>query len=98
MADKLPIVYKKNGVFHREDGPAIIFPDGSEMYYQNGLLHRGNGEPAIVLANGTKSWYVRGECKYTSYSNNQILRYLEEYDGIGNGFHHCDYKQKYGVR
>ena len=33
-------------VWHREDGPALIYDDGCEYYYQNGLLHREGG-PAI---------------------------------------------------
>jgi hypothetical protein len=30
------IVYEKNGVLHREDGPALIFPSGNVYYYEYG--------------------------------------------------------------
>lgn len=39
--------YKKNGRFHRTDGPAIIYSDGTECWYQNSKLHRIDG-PAIT--------------------------------------------------
>lgn len=44
---------------HREDGPATEKPDGSKLWYIEGLLHRLDG-PAIDSANGSKLWYVNG--------------------------------------
>lgn len=46
--------YYKNGVFHREEGPALIYK-GNEWWYLNGLCHREDG-PAIILDNGTQIW------------------------------------------
>jgi hypothetical protein len=49
-----------NGKFHREDGPAIIYPNGDKEWYINGVLHRDDG-PAIETAFGKiKEWYVNG--------------------------------------
>lgn len=48
-----------SGLYHREDGPAIIENDGSKFYYIHGLLHRDNG-PAIVFANGKKEFWLNG--------------------------------------
>ena len=45
---------------HREDGPAIEYPDGSKFWYLNGNLHRVDG-PAIEDANGSKEWYLNGK-------------------------------------
>ena len=39
-------IYLKNGECHREDGPAMIFPDGLTCWYYEGNLHREGG-PAI---------------------------------------------------
>jgi len=46
-----------NGKIHREDGPAIEYPDGTKEWYFNGKLHREDG-PALEYPNGSKLWYV----------------------------------------
>ena len=48
------------GHLHREDGPAIIYPDGRTEWYQDDWLHREDG-PAIEWPNGGKHWYQRGK-------------------------------------
>ena len=54
------IIWKnQNDQIHREDGPAIIYPDGGEYWYQNGKFHREDG-PAIIYPNGYKFWYKNG--------------------------------------
>jgi hypothetical protein len=45
---------------HREDGPAVIHPDGSRAWFKNGFLHREDG-PAFIRANGTEEWYRHGD-------------------------------------
>lgn len=51
-------VWYCDGKFHREDGPAILYFDGSEEWYIDGLLHRVDG-PAVTFASGEQYWYVR---------------------------------------
>ena len=41
------IQYKLNGKHHREDGPAVIFADGTPSWFLNGKLHRLDG-PAVI--------------------------------------------------
>jgi len=41
---------------HREDGPAVEWPNGHKVWYVNGKRHREDG-PAIEHANGGKYWY-----------------------------------------
>lgn len=58
----------ENGREHREDGPAVIFADGSELWCLNGLLHRDDG-PAVILLPGfnkaiVKEWYVKTGHKF----------------------------------
>lgn len=45
-----------NGSYHREDGPALIWADGTLVWRQNSHLHRRFG-PAIVRGNGIQEWY-----------------------------------------
>ena len=48
-----------NGELHREDGPAIEYPDGTEEWYQDGKQHRLDG-PAVVKLDGSNEWYQNG--------------------------------------
>lgn len=58
------IIYRDNDKrFHREDGPAIEYRDGSIYWYIYGKLHRLDG-PAIEYSGGFpvggKEWWVEG--------------------------------------
>ena len=65
-------------MLHREDGPAIIYSDGTKKWFLKGKLHRKGG-PAIEYPDGTCEWYENGCClsiwnysippKYTSYEH-----------------------------
>lgn len=44
------------GVTHRDDGPAVIYKDGTKAWYQYGKLHRIDG-PAIEHPDGGTEWY-----------------------------------------
>lgn len=49
-----------NGQLHRQDGPALEYPDGSKIWYKNGKCHRLDG-PAAEYADGGKEWWVNGK-------------------------------------
>lgn len=49
-----------DGELHREDGPALIYYEGSKEWYIHGELHR-EGKPAIMRANGDRLWMINGE-------------------------------------
>ena len=49
-----------DGELHREDGPALIYPDGAQHWYLNGKRHREDG-PAAIYPNGTQYWYRNGK-------------------------------------
>ena len=52
--------YNEKNQLHREDGPAMIWEDGSKFWWLNGLKHREDG-PAIEYSNGDKIWYFNGK-------------------------------------
>ena len=52
-------VHNSLGQLHRDDGPAMVYPDGRQCRYRNGQLHRDDG-PAIVYPNGAQYWYRNG--------------------------------------
>lgn len=49
----------KNGILHRDDGPAFTFA-GVQAWCQHGKLHRDNG-PAKIFFNGSYQWYQHGK-------------------------------------
>ena len=54
--------WKIFNIIHREnDQPAIIFTDGTKMWYRNGKKHRDNDQPAVIELDGTKKWYNNGK-------------------------------------
>ncbi|MDA8165674.1 MAG: hypothetical protein M0017_11655 [Desulfobacteraceae bacterium] len=53
------VMWRRNGVLHREDGPAYERADGTRRYYRHGVLHREDG-PAVVHPDGTCLWFRHG--------------------------------------
>jgi hypothetical protein len=49
-----------NDFLHREDGPAIEYPEGHKCWLLNGKMHRVDG-PAIEYSNGNKEWFINGK-------------------------------------
>ena len=62
MFDKVvkSVIYYRNGLIHREDGPAEKWEDGTNYWCVNGILHRIDG-PAAEYSDGDKEWYVDGK-------------------------------------
>lgn len=48
-----------SGLLHRDDGPAMMFDDGTQQWYQHGVLHREDG-PAEIYNNNLKLWKKNG--------------------------------------
>lgn len=54
------VEYTLNGLLHREDGPALIYPRSSLFWYKHGKMHRTDG-PAAIWASGTMTWFKNGK-------------------------------------
>lgn len=74
-------IYKKNGLLHREDGPALILADGTKYWYNEGKLHRLDG-PAIE-SDIFREWFqygylhrIGGPAIEKSYIGNRIVKNL----------------------
>lgn len=52
--------YVEDHEIHREDGPAIIWPNDRVEWYHKGIRHREDG-PAITARNTYKEWWVNGD-------------------------------------
>jgi len=42
------------------DKPAVIYQNGTRLWYKNNLLHRDHDQPAIIYTNGQQQWYRNG--------------------------------------
>jgi hypothetical protein len=51
---------RKKTVLHREDGPAVEYPNGDKYWFYNNKLHRSDG-PAIEWANGQFGYYIHDQ-------------------------------------
>lgn len=54
------VSYYKDGLLHREDGPAREFATGDKLWFLNDKPHRVDG-PAHDRADGVKIWFFNGE-------------------------------------
>ena len=61
ITTELGVVEYRNagGKLPREEGPAVVRPDGTKQWYRDGKRHREDG-PAIVFPDGTEEWYRNG--------------------------------------
>lgn len=55
--------YDQERHFHREDGPAVAYPDGTYFWYNHGERHCLSG-PAVKMTNGFQDYYINGQ-RYT---------------------------------
>ena len=60
LPNGIKIWSNEEGQMHRDDGPAMIWPDGTKLWYQNDKRHRTDG-PAVIFPTGTKQWYLNGK-------------------------------------
>lgn len=52
--------YNSEKQLHRVYGPAIIWRDGTQEWWQHGHLHR-DGYPAVIYADGSREWWICGK-------------------------------------
>ncbi len=67
------VCYVKNGMWHREDGPAVELYNGNKVWSKNGRFHREDG-PAVELADGHKEWYINDEFYRTEAAYEEALK------------------------
>jgi hypothetical protein len=68
------IAWKHNGKYHRTDGPAIEYSDGTTYWHVRGKRHRIDG-PAVEYPDGSKYWYVNGVYQHTVDEHVDIFRW-----------------------
>jgi hypothetical protein len=61
-----------NGEYHRELGPAIIHPNGTKEWYQDGLRHNPKG-PAVIKGIREEFW-VNGDM----FTRDEFIQWIED--------------------
>lgn len=69
-------VIKDTEVSHRENGPSYIDNDGTEWWYQYGVLHRTDG-PAIAYP-GDSYYHVKGQRIHSAAEFQQLTGVSDE--------------------
>ena len=73
----------KNGMYHRDNGPAVIYATGVKVWYKHGNGHRIDG-PAIESPQYKNLWYINGinvDDKIRSWANDQGI----DLDNLSDG-------------
>ena len=60
LGSKLYYKDRKMTILHREDGPAIEYPNRYKSWWINGQFHRTDG-PAVEWDSGNKSYWINGD-------------------------------------
>jgi hypothetical protein len=58
-------IWYEEGIIHREEGPAIIWPDGYEEWLVYGLRHRIDGPAVMSSLYKEYEWWLHGRCLST---------------------------------
>lgn len=72
-------IYWSNGKIHRQDGPAVIYEDGTQEWWLEGRRHRYDG-PAIYNPDKKLSIYIKHgkiENQLSTYYGSSIEMYVE---------------------
>jgi hypothetical protein len=67
----------KFGLLHSLDDKPSIIDNGDLYWHKDGLLHRDNDLPSIIMNNGNKYWHINGEPSRSDIS----LPFIEKSDG-----------------
>jgi hypothetical protein len=72
-SNKGKYVWYKNGLRHREDGPAIERKNGGSSYLIEGKYHRDNGPAIIDIPKKLQMWYTFGKLTKILYRSRIIV-------------------------
>ena len=77
LSNPLETYRDENGFLHAENQPALVYRDGSEYYYNHGLLHNLNGFALINKTENDKRYYIFGKYIEDEREYKKIVRLLK---------------------
>jgi hypothetical protein len=103
FAEMTYVAYYSDGIRHRTDGPAVIYPNGDFKHWVDGLLHNDNG-PAVSYRGGKHLEYCsrgmlhneNGPAVIYDDGTFQYFIHDEECDAFFNpgGFSRCYFEEQ----
>lgn len=77
-------VHFKDGVLHNEDGPAVIYENGTKRWYIDGKAHREDGA-AVEYKNGKKIYLYNGRLILSVSNDDDMKKFsvMEKYSMFG---------------
>ena len=84
IKDDAIIYIDANGDYHRIGEPAMIYKNGTKLWYYHGILHRTDGPAEIVrpsdTSSGYQAWWIHGKLHRTDgpavvYNNGREMWY-----------------------
>lgn len=93
------IRWYREGRLHREDGPALVCPNGTEYWYLNGRKHRADG-PAVVYPSGQREWWRDGFKYHLELPDNSHFYYNRDgrrHREDGPAIEHADGARRYFI-
>jgi hypothetical protein len=83
LEDRIEYLNEK-GQYHREDGPAREFINGTKEWWINGKYHREDG-PAVEWNDGAKGWCLNGNLYSEQQWQQEVINIkLERLKNYGN--------------
>lgn len=70
--------WRRNGKLHRDDGPALIYSGGEQIYYKNGFVHREDGPAKINFGEDKVNEWWLGGCYMSSPEQFRMLSKLSD--------------------
>lgn len=72
VQDETIAQWYRDGIIHRDGGPAMITSKGAKIWYRNGKFHREDG-PAVIVGDAAE-WYLDGIRYYEKEFNEEMKR------------------------
>jgi len=78
--------WARKGKLTRDDAPAYKHPNGSFVWYRDGVIHRLTGKAAYFAATGESMWFIEGKA-YKTQEEFEAARekYYEDHDIVAPG-------------
>ena len=81
--------YNDNGLHRDGDEPAVVQPNGGQLWYKNGEIHRDGDKPAVIHANGDQFWY-KNDARHRDGDAPACIRRFHILEWYKNGKRHRD--------
>lgn len=76
------VEYRRGGVLHRDDGPAVEYSNGVELWFRNGVPYNGHSMKVVELEGKGKKTFFNGICAHHVLPSGETCAYEHSQDGM----------------